>query len=387
MAKKSKLLNGVLLTVFITSLVFCGLGATGKATSLPGLNSLYPSFSPITFMVIDNQGNLIPNVDLLWFNGETDPSYQYMLSNPQTYPNPVPPPNQWLYAGSTDQYGYWHMIGYSGQQYKATYNGVTGYGSTSGSSECVIVIPIFVGATAQPTPTPTPAPTATPQPTYQTTIEAKGLPDGLKWGIIVDGKPAVYSQTTSITVSVTNGLHDYTIVNPVGYVADSATQQLATWGNGGVYPWQFSQIAPSQTQQVSLMVDDSTPDNGQTVYFTVSTNPHQVNVECKLHAYINGQEVAFNGVEGAFTAANGMALLSAAPNSPVMTWKVTIAGATSNSVTTTINSPNPSGNPTPTVNPTPTPPPEVDINSEIALASGVLAALTAIALAFYNLRK
>lgn len=311
--------------------------------------SIYPQQTPITYKVFDSQGNLVPGADIYWFNSEDDPAYQYMLNNPQTYPNPLPPPNQWVYFGTTDQYGYFIMIGYSGQQVKAVLGSVEAFATTTNNPICTITLPIFVGQTAQPTPTPTPVPTASPAPTYTTTFTAMNLPEGLKWGLKVDANAPTYTTTKSITVTVTSGLHQMEVVNPLGYTADASYTQFSTYQSGGVYNIPFYQVSETdmpapQTQTVTLTVDKATVNRGETVYFTVGTNPALAGKTCTLKAYVDGEQVVFTGVEGGQTAFNGMVLLNTIPSSVTdiyggntVTWKATVNGVESNTVTTTVN--------------------------------------------------
>jgi hypothetical protein len=91
---------------------------------------------------------------------------------------------------------------------------------------------------------------------------------------------------------------------------------------------------PTEPPRVSLVVDIPSPQAGQTVHFTVSTIPTLPDAMVTLKAYVNGAQVGFNGVEGTQTVSNGMAILSAVPNTGVMTWTAVVNGVESNAVIT-----------------------------------------------------
>jgi hypothetical protein len=162
---------------------------------------------------------------------------------------------------------------------------------------------------------------------------------------------------------------------------------LATRSDAGHYSASVTVVSsnpmitagPTQipTPVASLMVDNTSPSYGQTVYFTVFTQNIAANAYAILHAYINGQEVTLPSSSYSQVNSAGIAALSAVPSqitngqAAAITWKVSVSGVNSNSVVTTYV---PQATVAPTFNPTlaPTPLPTTnDDTTVITLGGGI----------------
>lgn len=394
MGKKSKVISGFLLIVFITSVTLCVLGATGQATSLPlfkdlSQNSVFGQTSQYTITVVDSSNPPRP------------------ISGAQIYVWNDYDQDYTSYAGYTDQWGQKTYGAWEGTQIEVSYNGVYTTATFPNQPQSVyIVLPVTVNTTPPPT-----SPPIT-QTTYSLIVDVAPARTGTV--SIDDGNSysqPTYPSGTSITIKAFPIISDYVFSNfvingqtvntsPYTFTITKDTTITANFISTAPTPTMQPTPSPAPSQIIRLSMDNNavsiTVTNNQEVWFKIETIPSLGAVEGDLEAYIGNQFIS--GHNFYTDAATGLGLTNANPGITALPygatelhWRVVINGQASNTVTTKIG-PNPTVtetlgpaySSTPTLSPTiPPSPPINDVNSETAIVSGIIAIFSGLSLAWY----
>lgn len=245
----------------------------------------------------------------------------------------------WLNLGVTNMYGQMKFSGWETLTLKAVYQGKENTGVLANIPQTLTITLPVDGYTY------TPPATQAPAVSYSFSLDVSPRESGVIGVQGPDGAMIKESYPTGTVLTLTaNPVTPYQFqsftVN--GQTFTSSTLQITIDAATNVRA-NFVSTEPTPTQTVTLTVDKSTVSVNEQVYFTVSTNPKLADKSFTLKAYVDGEQVAFSGIEGGQTASNGMALITAVPSSVtgadggVVTWKATVGGIDSNNIAVSVN--------------------------------------------------